>query len=89
MGGAAGDGVAGACEDVGGSQKVVCDGGAQHPGAVGRETPGRDVGERSVDQLREHDLHDRVAAGEVGLGGGQVGVGKERVIRPDGNRASG
>jgi hypothetical protein len=47
------------------------------------------VGQGAVDQVGEDGFDDRVlAVGDVRLGGGQVGVGEERVYRQTGNRAS-
>ena len=41
------------------------------------------MSQRAVDQVGEGGLDDGVlAVGDVGLGGGQVGVGEERVIPP-------
>ena len=65
------------------AEQVVRDRRTGHPGAVRRKPSRGDVGERSVDQVREHRFHDRVlAVGEVGVDGRQVGIGEERVIPP-------
>ena len=70
-------------ERPGGAQQVVRDHRAGQPRAVRGEQPRRDMRQRPVDQVGEGGLHDRVfAVGEVGLGGGQVGVGEKRVIPP-------
>lgn len=42
------------------------------------------MGQGSVDEVGEHGFDDGVAAvGDVGLGGGQVGVGHKRVVSPN------
>ena len=77
-------GVLVAGEHAGGAQQVVGDRGAQDPGGVGAEASRRQMRQRSVDQVGEHGLDDRVlAVGDVGLVDRQVGVGEERVIPPD------
>lgn len=86
---AAGYGIDCAREDAWGAQQVVRHGCTQDPGGVGAEPPRRYVGQRSVDEIGEHRLDDRVlAVSDVGLGDGQVGAGEERVISPHGNESS-
>jgi hypothetical protein len=80
QGGAAGDGVIPAGEGCGGTQQVVSDHRAGQPGAVGGEQPRRDMSQRPVDQVSEGGLDYGVfSVGDVGLGGGQRGVGEKRV----------
>jgi hypothetical protein len=72
-------------EHAGSAQQVVGDRRAQDPGGVRPEAARGDVCQRSIDQVGEHGLDDRVlAVGDVGLIGGQVGVGEERVISRSG-----
>src|SRR6185312_8264624 len=90
QGGAACDGVLAAGERAGGAQQVVREHHTRQPGAVGGEQPGRDTGQWAVDEVGEGGFHDRVfAVGEVGLGGGQLGVGEKRVIAPHREQAVG
>jgi len=81
---AAGDGVAVADQGPGGAEQVVHDRRADAPGGVGVEPAGRLMGQRSVDQVGEDGLDDRMlAVGDVGLRGRLGVVGQERVITPD------
>jgi hypothetical protein len=78
QGGTAGFGEVSAGQSAGGAQQVVGDRGAQHPSGVRAETPGRNVGQRPVDQVGEHGLDDRVTAvGDVG------DRGRTYRLRPD------
>ena len=84
QGRAAGNAVGAAGEGSGGAQQVVGDGCAQDPGGVGAEMPGGYVGQGAVDEVGEDGFDDGVlAVGDVGIGGGQVGVGQKRVVAPD------
>ena len=77
QGGTARDGVRTAGERPGRAQQVVRDHRTGQPGAVRGEQPRRDMREGPIDQVGEGGLHDGVlTVGDVGLGGGQVGVGE-------------
>ncbi len=74
-------------QDAGGAQQVVGDGCAEDPGTVGAETPRRQVRQGSVDEVCEHGFDNGVlAVGDVGLGGGRLGVGQKRVVPPYGEQ---
>ena len=82
-----GEGMGAAGQDAGGAQQVVGDGGAEDPGGGGAETPRRQVRQGAVDEVGEHGFDDGVlAVGDVGLGGGQLGVGQKRVVPPYGEQ---
>ncbi len=55
--------------------------GQGEPGGVGGEPAGRQMCERSVDEIGEELFDDGVTAvGHIGVHAGQVGVGQERVV---------
>jgi hypothetical protein len=79
----AGGRVAVSGEGAGGAEQVVRDRRADRPRGVGRELARRQMGQRSVDDVGQDGLDDRVlAVGDVGLGGVLGAVGEERVVPP-------
>ena len=84
QGRAAGHGEPVCAQGAGGAEQVVGEGRADRPGTVGCEAAGRHMCQRSVDQVGEHGLDNRVAAmDQVGLDGRLGAVGQERVVPPD------
>ena len=64
-------------QHTGSPHQVVGHRRAQHPGGVRPEPARAKVGQWPVDEVGEHGLDDRVLAmGDVGFGGGQIGVGE-------------
>src|SRR5664280_931646 len=85
QGGPAGHRVGLPGQSPGGAEQVVGDRRQHRPRTICWEQPGRQVSQRSVDEVGEHRFDDRMlAVGDIRVGHWFGVVGEERVVPPDG-----